>query len=329
MAVQVLEDSKKSMQKKRRIKLVIFYSGYILLFILANILTENRFFVKTNIISTISHAVFPGLVAFGMVFIFTGGIIDLSIGATVILAGNVGVYACCEAGLGYAGLIIGCLLCAVCCEVLTVTIGLKAKIPSWIAGLGMTLIYEAIMGMYSGWLSKDQGTAVLRMTSSRGFGQIPGMIIVWLLGFIVCYLLFNRTSIGMNIRALGCNIGVATAMGVKKDRSLIMGAIIGGLFIGTAAMCYISYNGHLTAVTGMNSVSQIFKALAVFLLAASFESIIGVPMGILLGSLLIAGLFNCLTLLGVPSGTGQEIMLGLIVIVCGIISKLNYKGVSK
>ena len=68
---------------------------------------------------------------------------------------------------------------------------------------------------------------------------------------------------------------------------------------------------------------------AVFLLAASFESVIGVPAGVLLGSLLIAGLFNCLTLLGVPSGTGQDIVLGLIVIGCGIISKLNFKGVSK
>ena len=133
----------------------------------------------------------------------------------------------------------------------------------------------------------------------------------------------------MNIRALGCNAGVAGAMGVKKDKSLLIGTLIGGLFIGVAAMCYISFNGHLTAVTGMNSVSQIFKSLAVFLLATSFESIIGVPAGVLFGSLLIAGLFNCLTLLGVPSGTGQDILLGVIVILCGVISKLNYKGVSK
>ena len=110
---------------------------------------------------------------------------------------------------------------------------------------------------------------------------------------------------------------------------MLLGTIIGGLFIGTAAMCYISFNGHLTVVTGMNSVSQIFQSLAVFLLATSFESVIGVPAGVLLGSLLIAGLFNCLTLLGVPSGTGQNIMLGVIVVLCGILSKLNYKGVSK
>ena len=316
-------------RNKKLRNMAIFYVCYILLFILANVLTRGRFFTRANVMSTISHAVYPGLAAFGMVFIFTGGLVDLSIGATVILSGNVGAYLCAKLGLGYPGLILGCLLCAALCELITVTLGLTLRIPSWIAGLGMTLVYEAIMGIYSSWMAESQGTAVLRLESCRELGRIPGMIIVWLIGFVVCYFLYNRTTIGINIRALGCNPDVASAMGVKKDRSLIIGTIIGGLFIGAAAMCYISFNGHLTAVTGMNSVSQIFKSLAVFLLAASFESVIGVPAGVLLGSLLIAGLFNCLTLLGVPSGTGQDIVLGLIVIGCGIISKLNFKGVSK
>lgn len=315
--------------KSRRKSIVLFFIGYIALFILADILTAGRFFTQTNLISTISHAVYPGLAGFGMVFIMTGGIIDLSIGATVILAGNVGAYLACYVGMGYPGLILGCLVCAAACEVFTVFIGLKLKIPSWIAGLGMTLVYEAIMGMYSSFLSSSQGVAALQMDNFRGFGMVPGAIIVWLLGFAVCYILYNRTNIGMNVRAIGCNAQVAGAMGVKKEKSLLIGTLIGGMFIGCAAMCYISFNGHLTAVTGMNSVSQIFKALAVFLLAASFESVVGVPLGVLLGSLLIAGLFNCLTLMGVPSGTGQDIMLGLIVIICGIVSKLNYKGVSK
>lgn len=316
-------------RNKKIRNIAVFMACYVLLFVLANILTQGRFFTYTNMLSTVSHAVYPGLVAFGMIFIFTGGIIDLSIGATVILAGNVGAYLACELDLGYPGLILGCLVCAALCETITVSLGLKLRIPSWIAGLGMTLVYEAIMGIYSSWMAATQGTAVLQMDAARGLGRVPGMIIVWLVGFVLCYFLYNRTSIGINIRALGCNSSVAAAMGVKKDRSLIIGTIIGGLFIGAAAMCYVSFNGRLTAVTGMNSVSQIFKSLAVFLLATSFESIVGIPVGALLGSLLIAGLFNCLTLLGVPSGTGQDIVLGLIVIVCGIISKLNYKGVSK
>ncbi len=312
-----------------RKKRILFFAGYILLFVLADVVTGHRFFSRVNLMSTVSHAVFPGLVGFGMAFIMTSGLIDLSMGATVILAGNVGAFLACEAGAGYMGLIAGCILCAVCCELLTVTIGIKARIPSWIAGLGMTLVYEAVMGLYSGWLSKSQGTAVLRMDAYRGFGQIPGMIILWLAGFVICYFLYNRTSLGVNVRAVGCNAGVASAMGIGKNKALLMGTLVGGIFIGIAAMSYISFNGQLTAVTGMNSVSQIFKSLAVFLLATSFESVIGVPLGVLLGSLLIAGLFNFLTLMGVPSGTGQEILLGVIVIVCGILSKLNFKGVSK
>ena len=190
-------------RNKKLRNMAIFYVCYILLFILANVLTRGRFFTRANVMSTISHAVYPGLAAFGMVFIFTGGLVDLSIGATVILSGNVGAYLCAKLGLGYPGLILGCLLCAALCELITVTLGLKLRIPSWIAGLGMTLVYEAIMGIYSSWMAESQGTAVLRLESCRELGRIPGMIIVWLIGFVVCYFLYNRTTIGINIRALG------------------------------------------------------------------------------------------------------------------------------
>ena len=50
------------------------------------------------------------IVALGMMFIFTGGMIDLSIGAQAILAGNVAAVLVEDFGLGYAGLIIGAIV---------------------------------------------------------------------------------------------------------------------------------------------------------------------------------------------------------------------------
>lgn len=312
-----------------RKKQLLFGAGYIGLFLLADLLTHGTFFGRTNLISAVTHAVYYGVVGFGMVFIMTGGIIDMSIGATVLLSGNIGALLATSFGMGYPGLILGTMLSAALLEGFTVLVGLKLKIPSWIAGLGMTLLYEGILTLYSNHLSATQGIASIQLDGFNYFGQIPGIIFVWLIAFVLCYFLYNRTTVGMNIRALGCNPDVAQEMGVKREKTLLIGAVIGGLFIGAGAMAYISLNKRLTPAAGMNSISQIFKSLATFLLAQSFASIIGVPMGILLGSLLIAALFNFMTLMGVPSGTGQEIMLGAIVVLCGIISKLNYKGVMK
>lgn len=79
----------------------------------------------------------------------------------------------------------------------------------------------------------------------------------------------------------------------------------------------------------MGSLSGIFKSLAVILIAGSFSRIYNDAVGCVIGAFIVAGLFNVLTLMGVPSGTGQDVCLGMVVLVCGILSSLGYKGVMK
>lgn len=319
-----------TIDKKKLRNQIILLVCYILLFVLANLLTGGKFFSQQNILSTLAHAVYPGLAAFGMCFIFTPGIVDMSLGANILLAGNVGAILAVNLNLGYPGLILGAIGSAVILEVITIYTGLKLKIPSWIAGLGFALIYEAILSLYAKHLSDTIGKAYITMPDNlRALGTMPGIVILWLVGFVACYFLYSRSTLGINVRALGCNQSVAEAMGIKKNKTILLGSIVGAVFVGAAALARISYNGHLVSSSGMGSISSIFRSLATFLLAQSFASVIGVPAGALLGSLLIAALFNCLTLLGVPSGTGQEITLGAIVILCGIISNAKNKGVVK
>ena len=49
----------------------------------------------------------------GFIFIFTSGIMDLSTGAMMILASNVGGILAVQLGLGYFGLIIGAVATAI------------------------------------------------------------------------------------------------------------------------------------------------------------------------------------------------------------------------
>ncbi len=319
-----------SVEKKKHLRSqIIFFAAYIGLFVLCNVITGGRFFRTVNFTSILTHAVYYGVVGFGMVFIMTPGIIDMSIGATVLLASNVGAVLAMTYGLGYPGLILGTVITATVLEVLTIYVGVKLKIPAWIAGLSMAMIYEAILTMYSNHLTQTIGSATIQLQGYNYWGRIPGILIIWFAAFAVCYLLFNYTTIGINVRALGNNPQVAEAMGISRFKTLMIAAAIGGCFVGFGALAIMSMNGRMAPAAGMTSISQIFKSLAVFLLATSFANILGVPFAILLGSLFIAGLFNFMTLMGVPSGTGQEIMLGVIVIICGVVSKLGFKGVVK
>lgn len=54
---------------------------------------------------------------------------------------------------------------------------------------------------------------------------------MYIIGFVLAYFLFNRTNIGLNIRAVGSNEKVAASMGIDKKETIFIGALIGGIFI--------------------------------------------------------------------------------------------------
>lgn len=326
MASMVKKNDEKS--KRIRGRLILFIS-LALLFIVFNFIVGGRLLTANNIKTIITHTIYPCFATWGLMFIFTSGLVDLSIGANVILSANLGAICAMYLGMGYFGLIFVTILCSIILEQVSVNCSVSLKIPSWISGLGLALIYEAILTIYVTARSKTEGSSTIQLKGFRALGTMPLMAIIWIVGFIAVYILFNRSTLGLNLRAIGCNEGVANAMGINTKKTILIGALVGSVFIGIASIIQISYVGKITAQSGLNSMSSIFKSLATFMLAGSFGSIISLPVGVLIGSLFVTSLFNVLTLLGVPSGTGQEICLGIIVILCGIISHWGEKGVVK
>ncbi len=308
---------------------IIFAITVLLVVLICNFATGGRFLATRNMLVILTHSVFYAFISWGMVFVFTPGIIDLSIGANVILAANIGAICAMDYKMGYAGLIIITILIATFLQFLSVACSVRLKIPSWISGLGMALIYEAILTIYVNKRAETVGSNLVILKGYRALGQFPVMIAVLAAGLVIAYILFNRTTLGYNIIAVGGNKNVSSAMGINIKKTILLGAIVGGFFIGVGALLQESYVGKFYSQTGLSSLNGIFRSLAIFLLAQSFMGVFTLPVGVLISSILVMGLFNFLTMIGVPSGTGQEICLGVLVILCGIISHWKYKGVEK
>lgn len=315
------------MSKRVKSQLMLIV-GLVAILIVCNIFVKGKLLSLNNLRTILSNAVFPVFTAFGLCFIFTGGLIDLSVGANVLLSANFGAFLAEKMGLGYPGLIIGSILCAVIAEQLCVQCSITLHIPAWISGLGSALILEAILAQWS---------AVLATTSDKlpnlknytALGKMPTMAIILLIGFAAAYVIFNKTTLGLNLQAIGGNAAIAEIMGVKVKKTIIWATIVGGIFVGCAAISDISFVGKLDCSSGLNSLSIIFKSLAATLLADSIQNIFTKPVGILFSGIAVVALFNILTLFGVPSGTYQNVILGFVVILCGVLSHLNYKGVIK
>ena len=318
------------LEKKFEWKRVILIAALIVvLMVLLNIFAGGRFFTSSNLLAVLSNSVVTAFVVLGMCFIFTMGITDLSIGAIMILASNVGGILALHAGLGYAGMFLGGMAVCIACTMLNVFMIRKGGIPAWILGLGMVMVYEAIGAIYNNTQINAGRQSVSLGNAFREVGAPPWNIILLVAAVAVAYFVYNRTAVGVNLRAVGSNEAVSRIMGVQVDKAVFLAVLVGGCFLGMAASINISYAGRISPVTGLNSIANVFNPLAAFLLAKALSGVLNLTISAAVGAFIITAIFNVLTLMGVPSGTWQQVVLGAVVIICGVLAQRKFKGVVK
>jgi ribose transport system permease protein len=283
---------------------------------MAHSLSGGRFLEARNAQVILSNSVYPTFIAWGFCFLFACGYTDLSIGAVVIL----GSFASCAFGnlYGYPGVVLGGLITGTLLVFANFVIFAFTKIPSWIASISLAIIYEALaIFLRTNSVTRPYVDAELSR-NFRELGQFPINVILLVIFLIIAYFLYNRTAVGMNIRAVGENKAVSRVLGVNIPRTLLWVGLICGLLSGVAAVIQQSYNVKTFAMAGMTSIMVLFKPLAIALLAQILQKWIDIIIAVPFCSLIIYAVFNLMTLFGVPSGTLQDVFLGVFLIVFGI-----------
>ena len=307
--------------------IVVFFAILAALAISFNLITHGTFLDWINLKVIISHCIYPTFVAWGLCFLFACGYTDMSLGGVLVL----GSFAACAFGnaFGYPGVIIGGMVVGVVLVFLNFNIFAYTRIPSWIAGLCLAFVYEAIAVMINnGAKTKPYVDTMLRM-DFRILGQLPWSVIILMAVMVIVYLIYNRTTIGLNIRALGGSEKIADSIGVNVSKTLMFVGLISGLLIGGACVLQESLQGRTTVKTGLTSMNMVFQPLAVVFLSQILQKHINIIIAVPICSFVLYATFNLLTLLGVPSGTLQEVCLGGFLILFGVIARWGYKGVVK
>ena len=301
---------------------------FIILAIIFNIVNGGVFLSPLNIRLLLINSVIQTFFAWGFSFIFASGVTDFSLGGVLLIASTMtGTLA---NMWGYPGVIIGGVGTGVLLLLINFTIYDLTRLPTWITALGLTMIYESVMANYSRF-RMNAGLQVVSIESDyRALSKFPYIFIVFAIGLILAYFIYNRTTVGMNIRAAGSSPGIAKMMGVNVRTAYISAGLIAGIFMGIAAFLNEGYSERVIAMTGLSSISLIFQPLASVLMAQVLSKYkINLMFAIPICAVIIKLTFNMLTIAGVPSGTWQETILGVFVIVFGIISQRGYKGVVK
>jgi ribose transport system permease protein len=94
-----------------------------------------------------------------------------------------------------------------------------------------------------------------------------------------------------------------------------------------ASAVNVSYGGRVGMASGLQSIATIFTPLAAFLLASALQRFMNIIIGAAVSAVFITSIFNVLTLLGVPTGPWQQVVMGASVLICGILSQRRVKEV--
>ena len=151
-------------------------------------------------------------------------------------------------------------------------------------------------------------------------GGVPIPNYVWYACFIVALMWFiwNKTTFGKNMFALGANEEAARVSGVNVFLTTILVFALAGAMYGWTGFVEGARVGSNTANTGLNY--ELDAIAAVILGGTSFVGGIGTITGTLVGALIIATLNNGMTLMGV-SYFWQLVIKGAVIIIAVLIDK--------
>jgi ribose/xylose/arabinose/galactoside ABC-type transport system permease subunit len=261
-------------------------------------LASDRFLTGDNLLNILRQSAINGIISVGMMMVILTRGIDLSVGSVLALATVVAAdglrrgwaplpaLALCLAIGGALGLINGLLVS-------------RVRIPPFIATLGMMTLARGLA------LSYTEGQPItglgegFRQIGTGYLGPIPMPIIVAGLVFLGGYVLFNHTTLGRYIFALGDNERTAFLTGLPvKQITMFVYAASGAL----AALAGTILIARLNSAQPSAGEGFEFDAIAAVVVGGtSFEGGEGTLLGTLIGVLIIAVLNNGLNLLDVPS----------------------------
>ncbi len=298
--------------------------GYLILVFLVilswavfKILSPENFGSPTNLLSYFQASLIATTGAVGFYFVMVMGMFDFSIGANIMLSAIVGSVFAGRLGMGYFGLILGCVLTGTVVGFLNGFFYVNLRIPSMIVTTGLALIYESVANYIAGGVEQTLASEL------RIFGRMPGDIILALIAFIIGYLILNYTKIGTYTYAIGSNEFVAKNMGINVKKYKVIAFIISGAFLGVMSILTISYGSSMVAVTGMASMSRNFIPTMGCFFGLAFKKY-GMPLqAIIIGEFVINIIFFGFIALGAPTAI-QDVITGItLLIIITLTTKVN------
>ena len=287
----------------------LFILGFIL-----SVSTES-FLNPTNLLQVARQSSYYGIMAVGMVFVISMGDIDLSVGSILMLVNIVVSLALREGVPLGAAILLGVGVGAIC-GLFNGVLSVLLRIPTIIVTLGTLSVFRGIGLVIS------KATPISQFSKDNWFFRtgggdilgVPSSVVVMLLVGVVGFVLFNRTSFGRRVQAIGSNRQAALFSGIRINQNRIMVMTLNGIISSIAGMMALAFLQAGDPQTGPGFELYVIASAIIGGTALTGGS--GSIPGAILGALIIAVIRNGLVLIGLSAywstvATGAVIILAV------------------
>ncbi|MCI6172912.1 MAG: ABC transporter permease [Clostridiales bacterium] len=295
-----------------RLKKLIPFLGIILMILIFETGSHGKLLTRGNVNSIINQTVYVAVMAFGAVFVYSHGGMDLSYGGVLGFSVLIGILVA-NTGVPVAVVILANIVSALAWFLLNGFVSVYLKVSSFIVSLCVMYMCRGILNTVC---AKQKFSVPVYMYS---FDSVPIKLSVLVVSFIVCYLLFEKSPVGKANKAIGGNPVAARLSGIHTERTRMLAYVISGITVGVSAFILMARAGSVSTSTGQGMEMNVVTALVLGGVPLSGGSRVKMT-GSLVGSFSVIILRNGLIILGV----NERVVEGIQGIVLLLLVLLTY-----
>ncbi len=339
-----METAKSSFDKAKLNEFLLNYALYIILgiMIVVVIILNPSFLSVNNFTNILTQASTRGILALGAAGMIVLAGTDLSAGRVLGVSAAVSaslVQSTTYASRMYPGITEDLalwipLLASIAVAIVFCLINgfgvAKLKLHAFIVSLGTSLIAFGFNCIYID--SQAGGAQALSTFNAKylnfvngsfnvlGF-KVPFLIIYFIIAALVMWVVWNKTTLGKNMFAIGGNPEAAAVSGINVDRNIMGVYIMAGVLYGIAAFLEAGRIQSVNTGTGLNYDLDAISGCVIG--GVSFSGGVGTIPGVIIGVVILQTINYSLSFLGVNPYL-QYIIKGLMIILAVSIDVRKY-----
>ena len=250
----------------------------------------------------------------GLAAVMTGMFVTTTGATTISFMGLTPDFTAIPLGLR---VILGFLISIISCVIITSIAGFfsaKFKMHPFISTLATQLF---TFGMLAGLTGNDftgmpDSGVVQAVSGTMGDSGISVMVIYAIIGIAIMWFIWNKTTFGKNMFAVGGNPEAASVSGISVFWVTMGVFILAGIYYGIGGSIYGIYTGNVRAQTGQGMETDAIAACVVG--GVSFTGGVGKIRGVVIGALLFQMITIILPIIGITDTNFQLAIKGIIVL---------------